>query len=77
MRADGLSRANPASRLDVGARLSFELRFPALVQSVVPFVGVHAEFFPRPYTLDVTPLGEIGKTNHLWLGTSVGVAFDR
>lgn len=77
MRAEGLSRADPATRLDLGARLSFELRFPALVPSVVPFVGVHAEFFPRPYALDVNPLGEIGQTSRLWLGASVGVAFDR
>jgi hypothetical protein len=74
LRGDGLMTSRPATRVDIGARLAFELRLPPLAWRAAPFVGVHAEYFPRPYVLDVSPLGEIGSTNRFWLGLSLGVA---
>ncbi len=73
LRGDGLMTSLPAMRLDTGARAAVELRLPALVWRAAPFVDVHAEYFPRPYALDVGPLGNIGSTTRFWLGASVGI----
>jgi hypothetical protein len=74
LRGDGLTTSLPATRLDTGARVAFELRLPALAWRAAPLVAVHAEYFPRPYVLDVAPLGSIGSTARFWLGASVGMA---
>jgi hypothetical protein len=76
LRGSGLTAPEPAVRLDVGARLAIELRFPALSRRMTPFVDLHAEYFPRPYVIDVDPLGDIGTTGHLWVGASLGVGFE-
>jgi hypothetical protein len=39
-------------------------------------VDLHGELFPRPYTISVDPLGDIGSTGHFWLGAAAGVSFD-
>jgi hypothetical protein len=43
---------------------------------MTPFVDLHAEYFPRPYVIDVDPVGDIGTTGHLWVGASLGVGFE-
>ena len=73
LRGDGLMTSLPATRLDTGARAAFDLRLPALVWLAAPFVSVHVEYFPRPYVLDVAPVGNIGSTTRFWLGASVGI----
>ena len=74
LRGEGLMTSLPATRLDTGARAAVELALGKLVLGGAPFVGVHAEYFPRPYVLDVSPLGVIGSTHRLWLGISAGMA---
>jgi hypothetical protein len=76
LRGDGLAVPEPATRVDVGARLAVELRFPMLDRRMTPFVDLHGELFPRPYTISVDPLGDIGSTGHFWLGAAAGVSFD-
>ena len=73
LRGDGLMTSLPATRLDTGARAAFDLRLPALAWLAAPFVSVHVEYFPRPYVLDVAPVGNIGSTARFWLGASVGI----
>ena len=75
LRGDGLGTSTPAMRLDVGARMALEVVTPALVGSAAPFLGVHAEFFPRPYVLDVSPLADTGTTSRFWVGFAAGMVF--
>jgi hypothetical protein len=72
----GLAASTPAARLDTGARLAIELWFTGLSRRMTPFVDLHAEYFPRPYVVDVDPLGDIGTTGHLWVGAAAGVGFE-
>ena len=75
LRGEALAGASQATRLDAGVRLACELRFLATPR-LAPFIGLHAEIFPRPYQLDVDPLGTIGSTGRLWVGASAGLSFD-
>jgi hypothetical protein len=73
LRGQKLASASSEARLDVGGRVAVGLRFPGLGGGrIVAFTDVHAEFYPRPYQLDVDPLGAIGSTSRLWLGASMG-----
>jgi hypothetical protein len=76
LRGENVSPGDTSTRLDPGAHLSIELRGPPLRYGLVPFVGVHAELFPRSYVLDVDPVGQVGVTNRFWLGATAGVSFD-
>ena len=38
-------------------------------------VWTHAVLFPRPYTLRVDQLGDIGQTPRLWLGGGLALVF--
>ncbi|HVV52298.1 MAG TPA: hypothetical protein VHO06_21695, partial [Polyangia bacterium] len=76
LRGEGLDTVAPATRLDVGARLGGELRLPLLAEHLAPFIGLHAEYFPRDYAFAVDPLGDVGTSSHLWLGASLGAAFE-
>ncbi|HLK93651.1 MAG TPA: hypothetical protein VKZ18_27415, partial [Polyangia bacterium] len=71
----GLDTAEPAMRVDLGGRLAVELSFPP-VAGLTPVLGLHAEYFPRTYALAVDPLGDVGTSSTLWLGTSLGLAFE-
>jgi hypothetical protein len=75
LRGEGLDGASQETRLDVGVRLVVELRIRA-TRRLAPFVGLHAETFPRAYQLDVDPLGTVGSTGRFWLGASAGLSFD-
>lgn len=74
LRGEGLDGGSQATRLDAGVRLALELRIRATPR-LAPFVGLHAEIFPRAYQLDVDPLGTVGSTGRLWVGVSVGLSF--
>ena len=74
LRGEGLDASSQATRLDAGVRLAVELRVRATPR-LAPFVGLHAEIFPRAYQLDVEPLGTVGSTGRLWLGVSAGLSF--
>ena len=56
LRADGIDGASSSTRLDAGVRLALELAFLATPR-LAPFIGIHAEIFPRAYELDVGPPG--------------------
>ena len=74
-RAEGLQGSSAVARLDVGLRGAVALRLPVSFGSVAPFVGLHAEYFPKPYQLDVDPVGTVGTSTGLWLGASAGLSF--
>ena len=76
LRGENVSPGETSTRLDPGAHLSTELHGPPLGHGLVPFVGVHAELFPRSYVLDVVPVGQVGVTNRFFLGATVGLSFD-
>jgi hypothetical protein len=76
LRGENVNPGASSSRLDPGAHLGIELRGPPLRQGLVPFVGLHAELFPRSYVLDVDPLGQVGVTNRFWWGAAAGLSFD-
>jgi hypothetical protein len=75
LRGEGLDAMTPATRLDVGGRAGVELRLPAVSPRLAPFVILSAEYFPRPYQLEVEPLGRIGSTAPFWYGGTVGLSF--
>jgi hypothetical protein len=75
-RAQGLNTLMPqqATRLDLGARLAVTVRFGRPSARAVPFVGVHALVFPRPYEIATTPQGTLGSMPTLWLGATLGLS---
>jgi hypothetical protein len=75
LQGEGLSTVAPATRIDLGARLSVALRLPALAGRLAPVVGLHADLFPRPYRFSVDPLGDIGSSSGFWLGASLGLSY--
>lgn len=68
-----LAPSTPARRLDVGARAALRLRFPPLVGSWTAALAMHADFFPRPYLVEVDPIGVIGASSRLWIGASAQI----
>jgi len=74
LHGQGLETTLPVTRFDAGARAAVELRI--LTRVLVPFVSLHAEYFPRTYEISVAPLGNIGATAPVQIGLSLGVAFD-
>jgi hypothetical protein len=74
LRAQGLASPRPATRVDAGARLAFQLRL-LRASWLSPFAEIHAEYFPRSYAVDVDPVGNVGATGRLWLGAALGVSF--
>lgn len=75
LHAQGIDTAPSSTRLDAGARVAIELHILATPR-LAPFIGVHAEIFPRAYQLDVDPLGYVGSTGRFWLGASLGLSFE-
>ncbi|HVZ88871.1 MAG TPA: hypothetical protein VHG72_18015 [Polyangia bacterium] len=63
------------TRVDLGGRLGFGLRFGSSSSTVAPVVGIHALIFPRPYEATTTPSGDIGRLPALWLGLTAGASF--
>jgi hypothetical protein len=75
LRGEELAIVQDATRLDVGARAGVGVRMRREEGGLAPFLRLHFEFFPRPYSLEVAPLGMIGTTRRFWLGATAGVAF--
>jgi hypothetical protein len=61
-------------RAEIGARGAALARW-WLANRVGVFAGSYAVMMPRPYTLRVVGVGEVGNTPRLWLGAQVGVTF--
>ncbi len=74
LHGQGLETTLPVTRFDAGARAAVELRI--LMRALVPFVGLHAEYFPRTYEISVAPLGDIGATAPFQIGLSLGLAIE-
>ena len=74
--AEGLDTSTPqqGTRLDLGARLGLQARLGRPSSRAVPFVGVHALVFPRPYQIATTPQGSLGSMPALWLGATLGLS---
>ena len=75
-RAEDLQSTSTVLRLDAGLRAALNLRLPPLSRHFAPFVEVHGEYFPKPYKLDVDPVGTVGSSGRFWLGASAGVQFE-
>ena len=75
-RAEDLQMTSSALRLDTGLRAALNLRLPLLTRHLAPFVGAHAEFFPKPYKLDVDPIGTVGSSSRFWVGATAGLSFE-
>jgi len=74
--AEGLNTLMPqqGTRVDLGARLGLLVRLGRPSSRAVPFVGVHALVFPRPYEIATTPQGTLGSLPALWLGATLGLS---
>lgn len=75
-KAEDLQMTTSAVRLDVGLRGAIQLRLPVALGHFAPFVGLHAEYFPKPYKLDVDPIGTVGSSSQFWLGATAGALFE-
>jgi hypothetical protein len=70
---DGLANAQVGDRLEVGLRIALDLR--VWVHGRIAVVGgMEGSVFPKPYTIAVDPVGDLGETPIAWLGGHVGVA---
>lgn len=76
LRGENVTPSASSARLDPGAHLSVEMRGAPLRAGLVPFVGLHAELFPRSYVLDAAPVGQVGVTHRFWWGATAGLSFD-
>ena len=74
--AEGLNTLMPqqGTRLDLGARVGLTARLGRPSSRAVPFVGLHALVFPRPYEIATTPQGTLGSTPALWFGATLGLS---
>lgn len=72
---DDLQMMGSTMRLEAGVRAALTVRLPPVVGHFAPFVGAYAEYFPKPYKLDVIPVGTVGSSSRLWLGATAGVLF--
>ena len=72
----GKNTADPQSgtRLDLGARAGLVLHHGRPGDRLLELVGLHAEVFPRPYDVTLTPAGTVGHTPILWCGVTLGLA---
>jgi hypothetical protein len=75
-RAEGLNTLMPqqGTRLDLGGRVGVALRLGRPSSRAVPFLGLHALVFPRPYEIATTPQGSLGSTPALWFGATLGLS---
>jgi hypothetical protein len=75
-RAQGLNTLMPqqGTRLDLGGRVGIAVRLGRPSARAVPFLGLHALVFPRPYEIATTPQGSLGSTPAIWLGATLGLS---
>jgi hypothetical protein len=62
------------TRLDLGARAALVVHHGRATGRLLELVGLHAEFFPRPYDVTLTPQGTVGRTPAFWFGATLGLA---
>lgn len=80
LRANGINENAPSTRIDVGARWGIEIAGPRFSDGFSAFVGIHGEYFPRLYVLDVDQTGQplgIGSTHNYWGAASLGISFEQ
>jgi hypothetical protein len=65
------------TRLDLGARAAIVAHAGRLGDRLLGIAGVHAEVFPRPYDVTLTPQGTVGHTPAFWIGATLGLAVQR
>jgi len=75
-KGENLQGNSSTARLDLGVRAAVQVRLPVAVHRFAPFLGLHAEYFPKPYKLDVEPIGTVGSSSRFWLGATAGVQFE-
>lgn len=75
-KGENLQTSGSTARLDVGLRAAVQVRLPVTVHRFAPFLGVHGEYFPKPYKLDVEPIGTVGSSSRFWLGATAGVQLE-
>ena len=73
---DDLQMMGSTLRLEAGGRAAITVRLPVVVRRLAPFVGAHIEYFPKPYKLDVDPVGTVGSSSRVWLGATAGMVFE-
>jgi hypothetical protein len=75
----GKNTADPQSgtRLDLGARAGLTAHHGGRGDRLLEVAGLHAEFFPRPYDVTLTPQGTVGHTPAFWVGVTLGLAVQR
>jgi hypothetical protein len=78
-RDTGKNTADPqaGTRLDLGARAGLVVHHGRARDRLLEVVGLHAEVFPRPYDVTLTPQGTVGHTPVFWFGATVGLAVQR
>lgn len=77
VRGQRLDTTTDATRVDLGGHLAVVLFTPPwrrTGRAWAGFVAAHVDYFPRPYELEVHPLGVVGSLPGLRAGLSVGVA---
>jgi hypothetical protein len=62
------------TRLDLGARAGIVAHAGPLGHRLLGVAGFHAEAFPRPYDVTLTPQGTVGHTPAFWIGATLGLA---
>jgi len=75
-KSDDLQMMGSTLRLDAGLRAAFTVRLPVMAHHFAPFLGGHIEYFPKPYKLDVEPIGTVGASSRLWVGVTAGMLFE-
>lgn len=75
LRGAGVERAASSFRLNLGATLGVEARWPAGLRWLV-FSTFHAAAFPREYRLVVEPAGTTGRSPRLWMGLALGIGWE-
>jgi hypothetical protein len=65
------------TRLDLGARAAVVIHHGRANDRLLEILGIHAEAFPRPYDVTLTPQGTVGHTPVFWLGVTFGLAVQR
>jgi hypothetical protein len=69
---EGLNTVHPGheTRFGLGGRAGGTWRLGA--GRLAPVIGLHAIWYPKPFDLETTPAGALGKTASLWLGATIG-----
>ncbi|HEY6476291.1 MAG TPA: hypothetical protein VI456_06885, partial [Polyangia bacterium] len=78
-RDTGKNTADPqaGTRLDLGARAGLVFHHGRARDRLLELAGLHAEAFPRPYDVTLTPQGTVGRTPVFWFGATLGLAVQR